>query len=204
MENIELSRKIDEVEVKAITVFTHPSQFSIKLIDDEFKGCLTSSHISYYALGRYRFIESDNKFSDDGLTYANNLIDNLYRAKNHIANFNLEIQNAVSFAACQITKFRSMYYKKMILYQNLKKSMKNKFKKAVLSEFEYSNLVLMIKEKIFEIHTLLKEFEHESLVRELKNIEGLLEKDDKCNFFNRAIVSHAKQLLKEELSNRGN
>ena len=199
MNEIEISKVINGNEVKAITTFSHPSQFGLMLKDTEFKGVVNSCHIMFMALGVRRYVDK-NRFTDYGIETANRFIDILNEAYIQTIPFKSEIQNSAIICAEQIILLMEIFQRKLKKVYVLRSELKTKFKNKELEQTLYMKLLEIVNNKIELIKLEIRDHKNEIISKEIQQIKGLLLKNkDKVNI-NNVITSHFKCLVDEEFS----
>jgi uncharacterized protein YaaR (DUF327 family) len=200
MENIEISKIIDGVEVRAITTYAQMGEFGIKLQDSELKASFSSPHIMAMALMFRKFFEQDGTITDYGEEYADYYIDNLWAASQRIIPFKEKINECAIKSAERIIHITNIVDEIIEEFYGLRMSLKSSFKNNGMDQSTYMGLLKIVNEKIDITKRELLESSDKIIIENLNKIEGLLiESDDKCNLINIAIMSQCNAITYEKV-----
>ncbi len=128
---------VNNVEVEAETVFAHPSEFSLRLINPEFDVCFHSIHILYMALGFRRYFERDGQISEYGLETANPMIEGLYKGYLFVNQHLKELDECLRKVAKQLNPIELELDENILKLNSIKSDWKVKFKSKRIGEIEY-------------------------------------------------------------------
>jgi hypothetical protein len=225
MENIEISKIIDGVEVRAITTYVQRDEFGIKLQDSELLCSFSSPHCfakalshpsctnsdgtsTEYGLSVFTalelnppyFFNSDGTITENGLNQAYTFIDALWAASQKIIQFKEKIDYSLNLSAERIIHITNIVDKIIERFYEFRRSLKSSFKNNGMDQRTYMSLLKMVNKKINQTIYDLDYSSSKIIWEYTENIEGLFIETERFAYsVNDAISYHCRAITNKKI-----